>query len=467
MVELSRELEGQREDEEMESLVVGEINRKKEPARSIARRQKRMKEEREAREQAQQSGGMEVEEAKQPDSTPEGERDESMVVEDEAGGTDAPADGDGGTDPRDELDAAVSSWRELAGRQKLCLELIANLCSTRDGIDEGEEDDGGVMGYGDDDERMWDSDDEARLLASAGACAGGDGAQRGRTTPSEDATFASLAGRDVPGKTLGLFLRWAAFLPSLGGDVPDLVADDVAEILEVASTCMSNMTSCDLPTWTEPATGPDGGRHSSGLAMFWSGLVPVLSAGETGRGTEAARAGAASALLSMLTSREESRCLVDEKGLETILGLLDEGGGTGADGGDDVYRIRTQCSAISILGVLCSGPHPAEVDARVCRSLLARLRSASADDSSTDPAGSCAVTHEVLNVLMDVYGGDDCHDSVMAAEDVVGHFQRCLPGFRRRVRKCSGAGSAGRGEVEVWNETALNASRFIKYCKEK
>ena len=474
MIELSERLAGQRTDEEMESAVVGEINRKKESARSIARRQKAMREEREAR----QAGGMEVEETKQSsaaDITPD-ERDESMVVEDESGAGPAGTEDDGAGgegDLRDELDRVVESWRDLVGKHKLCLELVANLCSSGDG--DGGDEDGGGEGTGDDgDERMWDSDDEAELLASAAAGGGNDAR---RTTPSEVATFASLSEQKVPEKVLGLFRRWADFLPSFDGGVPDLVKDDVAEVLEVASTCMSNMLSVDLPTWTDPATDADGTRYQSGPALFYSGLLPVLSAPGPGTGGPpgAARAGAATALLSMLTAREGTRGLVDGAGLGTILGLLDgeAGGGDPADD-DGGAGVRTKCAAASMLGLLCSGPHPAEVDAQVCRALLGALRSASSDSgpsasaSASDPAGSCAVISEVLNVLMDVYGGDDCHDDVCRAEDVPGHFQRCLPGFRRRIRKCAGAdGSAGRDEVEVWNETALNASRFVRYCREK
>lgn len=69
---------------------------------------------------------------------------------------------------------------------------------------------------------------------------------------------------------------------------------------------------------------------------------------------------------------------------------------------------------------------------------------------------------------MDMYGGDDCHDDVFEKNKVLDHFRRCLPGFKRCVKKIGlatvrGKEGAEEEEVCIWNETALNASRFIKY----
>mmetsp|Transcript_1754 Transcript_1754/g.2595 ORF Transcript_1754/g.2595 Transcript_1754/m.2595 type:complete len:140 (+) Transcript_1754:3-422(+) len=137
-----------------------------------------------------------------------------------------------------------------------------------------------------------------------------------------------------------------------------------------------------------------------------------------------------------------------------------------------------------MLGVLCCSEEQrptyhssaTAMGAKVCRALLERLRSASEDNNHNHAnavTNSVIVTHEILNVLMDIYGDDDeIKEEVFRREDVLGHFQRCLPGFKRRVKKVAatagsggGGGSVSREEVDVWSEAALNASRFIKYMK--
>jgi hypothetical protein len=75
---------------------------------------------------------------------------------------------------------------------------------------------------------------------------------------------------------------------------------------------------------------------------------------------------------------------------------------------------------------------------------------------------SILIAHEILNVLMDVYGSDDCYEEVFRNECVLDHIHKCLPWFKKTAKSVASS-SSGFEEGFVWNETALNAMRFIKY----
>ena len=183
-----------------------------------------------------------------------------------------------------------------------------------------------------------------------------------------------------------------------------------------------------------------------------------------------------SVILSLVRNEQQARTLVDSSTLECLTAILQQ-----RHSNDELVTadalLQTHSNIISILGVLCSEPHPAIVNTQVCQALLERLRSSSsseADTGSTNMKHSIIITHEILNVLMDMYGDDDdedCHNQVFKNEDVLGHFQRCIPGFKRSIKKVAASTHRGMGsmreemEVDLWNETALNATRFVKYKK--
>jgi hypothetical protein len=404
---------------------------------------------------------MVVEEDK--DNNNEGEEEKQQQQEDEL---------------NDKLNDIVSKWKDNVGSYKLALELVANLCSSlNDEVDnEGENEDGmyGSNEDDDDDEHMWDSDDEAKLLA--GATSEGEGGMMGMNgttvTLSEKATYNAMTKQDcdLPMKMLSAFHKWSNFLPMMDSPnatdttmdvetnvkVPALVSQDVDELLSTFALCLGNVVSCNLV------------EEKSTLLSFWKGLVPLLESKHHQHVT--------SVMLSLVRSVPQSRTLVDSSTLERLIAIILQQNQNASNAEAD-----TQTNIISILGVLCSEPHPSSIDTQVCRALLERLRlsSTGGDDVNSNNKtmkDSIIVTHEILNVLMDMYSNDDddegCHNEVFVNEDVLGHFQRCLPGFKRRIKKYAvGARSSGMGsiqeeiEVDLWNETALNASRFIKYKK--
>lgn len=460
MIELSNKCQSMKQDEMMESEIVNQVNARKEPARMIAKRQKEMKESKKAMTENEDM----VEDKK------EIKEDHGMAVVEKDDGEE-----DGGKvndearfdDVKDELDKVVESWRELVGSYKLALELVANLCS---GKEEGEEDmDGDGMMYPDDDEHMWDSDDEAKLLSSANTAGTFEKSMEMCCTPSERATYAAMSLKHLLEHILSFFQKWVEFLPVLNDDVPALVEEDIDELQSTCALCLGNMVACDLPFLTETAmknsvlVGDQETPVKEGLDLFWWELIATISSGVR----EAPRAHITSVMLALLRNQPKARALVNAAVLDLLLDLLLTPQDNNTDGSTN--NVQTKCNSISILGLLCSEPHPSEINTRVCSALLERLRTPLSSTSNETGDGektrqSLVIMNEIFNVLMDMYGGDDSHDEVFARQDVLGHIQRCLPGFKRSIKK-AGA-SSGREDVETWNETAINCSRFIKYKKE-
>jgi len=467
MISTSNQLSSIKQDLSLESQIVSKINAKKEPAREIARRQKKMKEENTKDDDVQ---AMEEEnttkdvkesaEAKAAVSNDE-ESEVSMAIEEDAV-TEEEKKQEQEDELKDKLDGIVSKWKDIVGSHKLALELVANLCSPND--EEEDEDEGEEGMYGDDDdEHMWDSDDEAKLLAEAAHGGMGKSVAAATVTPCEQATYDAMTTEqcNLPMKILSFFRQWAEFIPSsdttmdVGTKVPTLVSQDVDELLSTCALCLGNVVACNLS------------KEKSTLEAFWKDLIPMLKSQYHVHVT--------SVMLSLVRNEPQAPTLVDSSTLESLITLLQQSNSSDAEA-----LLRTHTNIISILGVLCAEPHPTTINTQVCRALLERLRSSST--SGNDLTGqsmkhSVIITHEVLNVLIDMYGNDDdddCHNQVFVSEDVLGHFQRCLPGFKRCIKKVSGSASIGRGasmeeeiEVDLWNETALNTSRFIKYKRDK
>ena len=447
MIELSNKCQSLKQDEMMESQIVSEVNARKEPARMIARRQKELKESNKVK-------------AENEDMV--GDEKGTMLVEEKDGLEKSDATESQLGDLKDELDGVVKSWRELIGSYKLALELIANLCSGREVLDDDIED---AM-YPDDDEHMWDSDDEAKLVSAANAASAMPSMEM-TCSPSERDTFVSMANKQLLARILAFFRSWVEFVSKLNVGVPALVAEDVDELLSTCALCLGNMVACDLPSLNEPSlkkvimVGDQETPVTDCLDMFWWELVAALSPNVL----DGPKAHVTSVMLALLRHQPKVRTIVNSTVLDLLLALITQQ--YNADEGAN--NVQMKCNAISIIGLLCSEPHPSEVNAKVCSALLERLRSplSSASDDSADSEKtkqSLVIMHDILDVLMDMYGGDDSHDEVFNQQDILGHFQRCLPGFKRRIKKS--VTHSTREELDTWNETALNCSRFIKYKKE-
>jgi hypothetical protein len=107
--------------------------------------------------------------------------------------------------------------------------------------------------------------------------------------------------------------------------------------------------------------------------------------------------------------------------------------------------------AVVVLGVLCSEAHSAKVNAQVCAALLATA----SDDNPL-------VRAEVLNVLMDIYGDDDCHPAVFTKLEVLRHFEESVPELEQQLSQVDRR-TIDPNDLDHWKETALNGARFLEY----
>eukprot|EP00977_Amphora_coffeiformis_P013094 scaffold3361_cov166-Amphora_coffeaeformis.AAC.5 len=132
--------------------------------------------------------------------------------------------------------------------------------------------------------------------------------------------------------------------------------------------------------------------------------------------------------------------------LDYLIGLLQQT--------ENVESPAVLREAVIILGILCSQEdHAADVNQSVCAALIGRLQ---------NKDESLAVRAEVLNVLMDIYGNDDCHPSVFEGLKVLSHFERSLPILKQQISQVDRQ-TVDSNDVEFWRETALNVARFIEY----
>ncbi|KAL3810257.1 hypothetical protein ACHAXA_008747 [Cyclostephanos tholiformis] len=273
-------------------------------------------------------------------------------------------------------------------------------------------------------------------------------------------------------------------------NLPALATRDIDEILSTCVLCLGNVVSCNLL-----AVGSSGAdeEKSNVNDLFWQNLVSMLNADDHNHHRHVT-----SLILSLLLHNQPRSqiTLVDMTTLDRLISLLlthriataDTTAVESDDGeiDDDEVILQMQRNIILILGKMCTSTHSETMDTKVCRALLSQLTLAvsNGDDTSIVVGNArkqdrewqhqeqrklVIITHEILNVLMDMYGNDDCHEQVFVKECVLDHFRRCIPWFKRTIKRLA-ANSSSRIKKDhmveegfVWNETALNATRFIKY----
>jgi hypothetical protein len=580
MMSLSKQLSDMKNDENVELQVVSVVKARAEPARLIARRQKEtklnmtngsttMEDEEERGREGQEVLAKKEENPMSPEQINGKivDIDAEMVVDDDENisiDQQQHQQQQAEDDLRDELDKVLSEWKAIVGSQKLALELVTNLTSSREADvdedednDEDDDDDGGMMYGADDDgddEHMWDSDDEAKLLSSsANTARKQDGGAM--TTPNTNiaaydyAIYNSMMDQqhNLPMTLLQYFRYWVEFLPKAAriaapgidaavadaGDkevskqaarLPKTVSHDVDDILSTCALCLCNVAAFYL----EGFVGENEGKNSSEL--FMRQLVSMLddstpsstsiattgivacTTNERGDNNQRINSGCrhqqhvTTVLLSMLQRNQPpSHLLVDTPTLDKFISiLLSAATVNDYDDYDDRIEATLQShrNIIAILGLLCTNlelPLPEATDRKICRALLSRMACAISPWDDANSSGnnngqqpliqgtsmrvmvdSCKIAHEILNVLMDMYGNDDCHERVFDEECVLDQLRKSLSWFKRSVKKLVAAAASSAPsnicnrwekmkmeEVEedacVWNETALNVTRFIKY----
>lgn len=390
-------------DDALEKEVIKTVNQRKEPARVIARRQKEMREQKEKLRKAmnQEEKGEEKEVEMKEDDIGDDGEEKEDGMEDDDGGEKKPKRQT--ENGREVLEAARKAWHDTLAPLELALEITANLTSLAPAM---------IMQDGMEDMDMdgeWGPDQEA-LLAQQQHAVEGDGA----LSPMDAALAQAIVSSQIP-------IRLVALLKTtcqpLAEDILPDIKGDMEALQSKCGACLGNCMGEHFPNWTD-------------------GLFQELrSALQASNGNHSI----ANAMAAALRSRSELRKQCQPSDLEVVLQLASS-------------STSCQKEAVEMLGILCSmESHPEDVNRKVCSALMAITSKKS------------AVVNEVLIALMDIYGEDDCHPAVFDSLNVLKYFQQTTPSFKTLVQ-CD-RDDASEEELEVWKETALNASRFVSYKK--
>jgi hypothetical protein len=404
------------EDSQMERDVIHQVEQRHEPARSIARRQKAMKEQKQQQQQAsnrneQQDNGMKndhktetcddgVDEKMQDTATPKDEKKSE-------------------SDRRDAMEQARQAFQAFLLPLQLALEITANLTSPSD---VGEDHD-------DHDEHMEVDDEDENELVVATTVDKID-AGNNPVALADLQLMAGLVEQSIPDQVLAL-LQQVCRLPATSSDIPHDAMDEISNVISKCAAClgncMANLTWRQIPSTT-----------------MWSTLQECMMIVTNSNMTSTdAIDGLWTTMAIAVKSHDSIRKLLKQPDdIEWLLTQLSS----------QQITIVGQREIVAMLGLWCREElHPSELNHKVCQALLSLLA-----------VDSLMVTNEILNALMDMYGNDD-HDRVVDSLHVLEQLQRTLTTFKRRLQH---ADEQEESEfLELWNETALNAERFILYKK--
>ncbi len=417
IVLVESKLKKEQDDEKLENNIIKTVALKKESARLIARRQKELK----AAAKTNNDKAMKEVDKKTADN------DVDMNSKSE--------------ETEDKYDKAVTAWRNACLPLKMAVEVIANLCSS----DQGDDDED----FDENMEEYWDYDNEKELLS----------AQHEMKKHSAETLdlFAKVTTFGIPDRVLSMF---GCLLLSILGpqkdQLPKVALDDILEVLAKCSICLGNVI-CNLDGWKS---------NDAELQAVWKEFFQCLRSSVNGEVNAAnmllpcqAIAALFNVMVPFLKFRSSLIKFVDDSDLELILAhlLMDTPKDMNQQDLEAVTDI--QKDAIVMLGLLCSEPHPDVINERICTTFMAIL--------NKYHSLSAAVISEILNVLMDMYSADEGdpnnHENVFRRHNVLDAFEKCIPILRRKIREESKSNPV---DAQMWKETALNASRFVKYKKD-
>lgn len=430
------EKDAELEDAKIEREVQKAVNDRKESARSIARRQKAIKDEKKAAEQAAREAATQGSAA--------------AMMEDGASGTNsnnAPGKSTSTTidsEQQDEsnvvesaqhlYDKAVEAWRSSCLPLKLAVEVAANLCAGSGTFSNGETQD-----EVEEDEMMWDSDDEGKLLAESSEI-GGAGADK-EAQERDEKLFGQVIRLNIPSRVVEAVGNIAT-AHSGEASMPEVAVEDLVELLSKCGVCGANAAG-NLHAWA---------AKSDESAQLWNVLCDVVRSNHLTTSNElnvAGKGAAVAIILALLRNRPGLISSVGEEDLKAVLGLLGI-----ENGGENCTDVRRDC--IALLGILCSEPHPPAVNATIIDAFLTIL--AREDEE-------IGIISEILNSIMDMYSLDETdegnHEATFRQKNVLAALQAVLPNFKKRV--ALERGKADAESVELWKETAFNLKRFIQY----
>ncbi|CAB9523973.1 ribosomal large subunit biogenesis [Seminavis robusta] len=406
--------EQEQADDALERDVIRKVEDRKEPARLIARRQKEKKKADKAMEE-------ESEDKKDEDKKEDANKDSTM----EEGKEEEEKAQQQTMETREALEEARDAWNQFLLPLQLSLELVANLTG-RNSLEEDDDNDNDMM-----EEEDWGPDQEAKWMQQE--------QQRQMQTSlpnnkDEDALQKILLESALPKQLVQLFRQVYHQQQTQGSTTfPETSKEDLEDLQSKTMACLGNCWD-NIPAWSVELTWPE-----------------LQQAATTATG--AGKAGLVSAMVIALKTYPSLRKQWQPEHVTFWLNELAKN--------DEDAAVRRDI--ISMLGILCSQePHPAEVNQKICSTLLGAL---------TKDTTSVMIPCEVLSVLMDMYGNDEddgcCHVSVFESLQVLGHFQRNIPVLKSKLKQLekNNVGDLDRADLELWKETVLNASRFIQYKK--
>jgi hypothetical protein len=418
-------LRKEKDDEAIEKDIIRMVDKRKESARSIARRQKEMKN---------------IKNDDDNDINGNQEKLNNALPYDEP------------IQAEELYEKSIISWKNACLPLKLSVEIIANVFTI-----------GGPENFYDDNEQEngWDMEDDFPEEPTNGHEMM---KQSSTTRPKEtEELLRRISNAGLPDKVLVVFGDVLLEIMNNGStnSIPKEALDDLVEVVTKCGLCLCN-AFCNLDHWKE---------KDDECIITWKQLVNILNSVKD-MSTHAnvssviplpVIASVVSTMCSMMRFRSQLVQSVDENDLNLIMSFLSiqpskDNGEMEVDDSMAVSDIQKDC--VGMLGILCSRPHSDDVNEMICCLLL--------DVLIRSNSTSVAVISEILSVLMDMYSADEGdpgnHECVFRKNNVIQAFEKAVPQLKRKIRD-EEMKDIIEDDLEYWKETAFNAMRFIRYKK--
>ena len=428
-------MDAQKEDESIEKEIINKVDKKKESARSIARRQKAMK-------AAASKSSSEPMNKKSSDSKSESEITSSSTPQ--------------VYDAAEHFEKAQDAWSNACMPLKLAIEVVTNLCAGSSNSNKH-----GLQSYNDDEDEMWDDIMEAKFVASQEALSeiGSDELQSW-----DVGLFSNLQSQGIPDKILALFGAIILSGIQCGKDnICRIATDDLMEILSKIGSCLCNIF-LNIPSWKnigddafsvwkemcatmQNSIGKGQSEHSVTTLIPLEGIAAVTNV-----------------MKSLTRQRPSLLEKIGEQELTFVLNLVrfdkPDNGENDTESNDLESLVDIQQDSVIMVGMFSSQPHSDIVNAAICDALLTTLCRLST---------RAPVMSEILNVFMDIFGAYDdddpnAHTNVFVEKNILNHFQKSTAILKKKIRQEQIQNNCLE-EAEIWKETVLNATRFVKYKK--
>ena len=201
-------------DGDLEREAIQAVKRRREPARSIARRQKEMKAEKMKTEPATSRHDIEDGE----DDVMDGASKPVQRVKEDA---------------REALEEARDAWHNAFEPLELALEILANLTSL--GPEHPTMEDVNI-------DDNWSSEDEAMVIAQQ------EDIEEGALSPADDTLIRAVVAAHIPTRLVSLLKHLCEPVPT--NALPD-VKEDIVQVQSKCAGCIGNCVSEHFPNWTE------------------------------------------------------------------------------------------------------------------------------------------------------------------------------------------------------------------------